>query len=303
MSELKAKEAKAIEVLKMFEPEDEPYYLCYSGGKDSDVIRILASLSGVRHEIHHNLTTVDAPETIQYIKSIPGVMIEKARYADGSHKTMWNLIPNKGMPPLRIMRYCCEELKEQGGQGRLKITGVRAAESQSRAANGGEIKIIGKPKQTQTFLEKNEINFQQTKKGGIVLNFDNAGSRRAVEHCFRTTSTMINPILDWTEADVWEFLHHYGCEANPLYKCERKRIGCIGCPMAQKKGMRKDFSLYPKYYYNYIRAFDKMIMRLNEKGNKPTNWRNGEEVMRWWVSDEKEIQGQTLFEGFDILDV
>ena len=163
---LKEKEAKAIEALKMFEPEDEPYYLCYSGGKDSDVIRILAQLAGVKHEIHHNLTTVDAPETIQYIKTIPNVQIDKARWEDGTHKTMWNLIPKKGMPPLRIMRYCCSELKEQGGKGRLKITGVRAAESKNRADNGGEIKIIGKPATTQKYLAENDINFQLTDKGG-----------------------------------------------------------------------------------------------------------------------------------------
>lgn len=41
------KERKAIEILKCFEPEQEPYYLCYSGGKDSDCIRLLAQLSGV----------------------------------------------------------------------------------------------------------------------------------------------------------------------------------------------------------------------------------------------------------------
>lgn len=50
---LKEKERKAIEALKMFEPQDEPYYLCYSGGKDSDVIRILAALAGVKHDIVH----------------------------------------------------------------------------------------------------------------------------------------------------------------------------------------------------------------------------------------------------------
>ena len=55
----------AIERLKAFEPETEPYYLCYSGGKDSDCIRILAELADVNHEIHHNLTTVDAPETME----------------------------------------------------------------------------------------------------------------------------------------------------------------------------------------------------------------------------------------------
>ena len=113
---LQEKESIAIERLRAFEPETEPYYLCYSGGKDSDCIRILAELSGVKFEIHHNLTTVDAPETIQYIKSISGVIIDKARYPDGTHKTMWNLIVKKRMPPTRIMRYCCTELKEQGWQ-------------------------------------------------------------------------------------------------------------------------------------------------------------------------------------------
>lgn len=57
----KEKEQIAIERLRAFEPKDEPYYLCYSGGKDSDAIRILAQIAGVKHEIHHNLTTVDAP--------------------------------------------------------------------------------------------------------------------------------------------------------------------------------------------------------------------------------------------------
>ena len=60
------KEVKAIERLKAFEPDDG-YYLCYSGGKDSDVIRILAQLAGVKHEVVHNLTTVDAPETVRYV--------------------------------------------------------------------------------------------------------------------------------------------------------------------------------------------------------------------------------------------
>lgn len=136
-----------------------------------------------------------------------------------------------------------------------------------------------------------------------MLNFDNADSRRAVEHCFRTTSTMINPILNWTEDDVWEFLHHYGCYANPLYQCGKSRIGCIGCPIQGKKGMRREFRKYPKFYYNYVRAFDRMVKAINESGRKTTTWNSGEEVMRWWVSDINEIEGQTLFEGFDILDI
>jgi phosphoadenosine phosphosulfate reductase len=136
----------------------------------------------------------------------------------------------------------------------------------------------------------------------VVLNLDNAESRRAVEFCYRTTTTVIDPIIDWSDDDVWEFLHHYGCEANPLYKCGYGRIGCIGCPMQGKRGMKKDFRLYPKYYHNYIRAFDKLVDTLIEKG-RPPRWKNGEEVMFWWTSDESEVEGQIMFDGFNHLDV
>lgn len=136
-----------------------------------------------------------------------------------------------------------------------------------------------------------------------MLNFDNADSRRAVEHCFRTTSTMINPILDWSEEDVWTFLHHYGCEGNPLYRCGRSRIGCIGCPMRGKKGMRRDFAIYPKYYEAYIRAFDRMLDAIKAEDTvKNLSWQTGEDVMHWWISDVKLVPGQAMLDGFDILD-
>jgi len=141
-----AKEKRAIEYLKAFEPETEPYYLCYSGGKDSDAIRILASLAGVKHDIVNNHTTVDAPETVRYIRSIPNIQITYPQ------KTMWQLIVHKLMPPTRLMRYCCAELKERGGKGRVKVTGVRKAESVNRAANSDLVQIIGKPVTVEKML-------------------------------------------------------------------------------------------------------------------------------------------------------
>ena len=218
-------EKRAIEYLKMFEPETEPYYLCYSGGKDSDVIRILASLAGVKHDIVNNHTTVDAPETVRYIRSIPNVQINYPK------RTMWQLIVDKGMPPTRLGRYCCEELKEKGGAGRVKVTGVRKAESVSRAQNSGVVKIIGKPRTVEKTAIEAGADYEISPKSGIVMNTDNAASKRVVEQCYRTTSTLINPIVDWSDRDVWEFLGHYGCKSNPLYECGFKRIGCIGCPM------------------------------------------------------------------------
>lgn len=274
-----AKEKRAIEYLKAFEPETEPYYLCYSGGKDSDVIRILASLAGVKHDIVNNHTTVDAPETVRYIRSIPNVQISYPK------ETMWQLIVRKMMPPTRMMRYCCAELKERGGKGRVKITGVRKAESASRAINGGVVKIIGKPVTTEKAAIDMNVDYEVCPKGGIVLNTDNDESRRFVEHCYRTTSTMVNPIIDWEDSDVWDFLRHYGCQSNPLYQCGFSRIGCIGCPIGGSASMKREFALYPKYKENYIRAFDRMLKRREELG-KSTVWKSGEEVFAWWIGDD-----------------
>lgn len=107
-----------MERLKAFEPDDG-YYLAYSGGKDSDCIKILAYLAGVKFEAVHNLTTVDAPETFYYIRDQKDVRIESPELS------MWQLIVKKGFPPTRLIRYCCSELKERGGNGKVVVTGVR----------------------------------------------------------------------------------------------------------------------------------------------------------------------------------
>ena len=275
------KEKRAIEYLKSFEPETEPYYLCYSGGKDSDCIRILASLAGVKHDIVNNHTTVDAPETVRYIRSIPNIQIE---YPE---KTMWQLIEEKGMPPTRLVRYCCSELKEHGGKGRVKVTGVRWAESAKRAESAGVVKVIGKPKTVERIAEEMGLDGRINRQGGYVLNDDNDSSRRFVEMCYRTTSTMVNPIVDWSDEDVWEFLRHYGCKSNPLYECGFKRIGCIGCPNASCANRKREFAMYPKYKENYIKAFDRMLKRRAEKGLPTTPmWYDGEAVFKWWIGDD-----------------
>lgn len=273
------KEKRAIEYLRAFEPKTEPYYLCYSGGKDSDVIRILASLAGVRHDIVHNLTTVDAPETVYYVKSIPGVRIDRPE------KSMWQLIVEKGIPPTRIARYCCASQKERGGPGRVKVTGVRKFESVSRAANSGLVKIIGKPVTVEKAAVEQEVEYEKNPKGGILLNNDNDASRRFVELCYRTTSTMVNPIVDWTNGEVWEFLRYYGCRSNPLYYEGFERIGCVGCPLGGSCSMRREFNRWPKFKALYIHAFDRMIERRRERG-LPTVWNSGEECFAWWIGDD-----------------
>jgi phosphoadenosine phosphosulfate reductase len=282
MSRLKELEEKAILRLQTFAPREdqEPYYLAYSGGKDSDTILILAELAGVRYEAVHNLTTADAPETVYYVRSKPNVRIDKPELS------MWQLIPKKLITPTQLIRYCCSELKERGGQGRRVVTGVRQAESIRRKKNSGLVQIMNKRKDIVKKAEKLGIEFVPNSKGGLVLNNDNDESRELVEDCYIQSKVLINPIYDWTDSDVWEFLRHYGCKSNPLYECGFKRIGCIGCPMGHKHRYF-EFNRYPKYKENYIRAFERMLKTRAERGLKPQkSWKTGEEVFKWWMAED-----------------
>ena len=102
----------AIERLKAFCPEDG-YYLAFSGGKDSQCVYHLAKMAGVKFDAHYNVTSVDPPELVRFIrKNYPDVKFEHQMNKDGIPYTMWNLIAEQLMPPTRLARFCCEKLKE-----------------------------------------------------------------------------------------------------------------------------------------------------------------------------------------------
>lgn len=70
---------------------------------------------------------------------------------------------------------------------------------------------------------------------------------------------MVNPIVDWDDSDVWEFLNSNNIPHCCLYDEGFKRLGCIGCPLSGSKNMERDFERWPKYKEMYIRAFQRMI--------------------------------------------
>lgn len=279
----------AIERLKAFEPP-EGYYLAFSGGKDSVVIKALADMAGVKYDAHYNHTSVDAPELIRFIKEkYPDVSIDFPRYKDGRRATMWNLIGERTYPPTRLVRYCCEYLKETQSDGRLTITGVRWAESANRRRNQGEVTIYGGKDIKQ--LRENE-NFTPTSKGGVILNNDNTESRDWIEHCYSRNKTVINPIIEWTDAEVWEFIKDYNIPYCKLYDEGFKRIGCIGCPMSTKNDA--ELERFPGIKKLYLMAFDKMLKNRQAKGLK-TQWKNAQEVYDWWTeTDPKKKQENKL---------
>lgn len=280
----KDKVETAIDTLRFFEPKDgRGYYLAFSGGKDSVVLKALADMAGVKYDAHYCVTSVDPPELVRFIKEQhPDVVLDFPRDKDGKVVTMWSLIPRKQMPPTRLARYCCQALKESGGSGRVTLTGVRWAESRNRAENQGLVTITDKK------AEENDF-FVRTARGGVVLkeearifmNNDNDESRQVVDFCIKQRKTVINPIIDWTDDDVWEFIEENGVPYCCLYDEGFKRLGCIGCPMGGGMHQEREFKRWPAYRKMYLQAFDRMIKAHPDVKYK--NWTNAEECFNWWV--------------------
>ena len=255
-----------------------PLLLTDSGGKDSAVICKLAENAGIPFEIVHSHTTADAPETVYHVRKrakeyeLKGVSytIHYPTYK-GEPTSMWKLIPIKLMPPTRAVRYCCDVLKETTGRDRFIVTGARWAESTARKNNRSSLEII-----------------HSDRKKTLLLNNDNDEDRRLFETCTLKGKRVCNPIIDWQESDVWDYLTDQHVECNPLYCEGSRRVGCVGCPLATRVTRNKELARWPKFPQMYINAFDRMIAERQRRGKMDGSWRmgtTGVDVFHWWMED------------------
>ena len=114
------------------------------------------------------------------------------------------------------------------------------------------------------------------------------------ESCTLKGKRICNPIVDWQDRDVWEYIHCEHLLVNPLYDMGFHRVGCLGCPMAGKNRWT-EFRLFPTYERAYIRAFGKMLETIHASGVK-TKWKTAGDVFSWWM-EEDIIEGQiSLFD-------
>ena len=99
--ELQRKVDQAIKLIqaagKVAEEHGQPLEVCYSGGKDSDVILELARMSGAKIRPIYKNTTIDPPGTIAHVKEM-GVEILRPK------ETFAQLMARKGFPS-RVARF------------------------------------------------------------------------------------------------------------------------------------------------------------------------------------------------------
>ena len=233
----------------------KPLVVAFSGGKDSQTVYHLAEAAGVEFEAIYSATTIDPPEVVRFIrKQYPSVKFSVPKMS------FWQLAENIRMLPNRNMRYCCSILKEQTSPGRVTLTGVRREESAKRAKRQ-ILDINKKPRQFDEF-ERNETT--------VVQCFGKGKEKITV-----------NPILDWTETDVWRYLDNVvkvpHCE---LYDIGRHRVGCLFCPMKSRKEIVDNMKRYPHQFNRLKKTVAKIAETSKAFPSDPKAF------LEWWLSNE-----------------
>lgn len=228
--------ATAIAVLREFH-NGKPFYLCFSGGKDSCVCDALLKMSGLPYAKHFQ-RACEPPEVIRFIQQHHSDTI-----VHRPAESMWTLIScRKKNPPLRQGPWCCRHLKEtqRPTDGTIMVQGVRWAESHRRAT----IRKQWEP--------------------------------------YATGERCVNPIIGWSDDEVWEFIHKYSIPYCRLYDEGRRRIGCVLCPQQGQALMRRDAARWPKIAAAYVRALGRAIENRRANG-LATTFISGQEWFDWWI--------------------
>ena len=216
-ADLQKKVDAAIKLLQSTADIADDIELCYSGGKDSDVILELAKMAGIPFTAIYKNTTIDPPGTLEHVKSVGAEIVQPKR-------TFFELIEAKGFPTMRA-RFCCSDLKEYKIKD-TAILGIRKEESVKRAKRYKEPIVC-------------RIHNKQDHVNQILPILD------------WTTQDVIDFIMDRRIklAPVYYpkdgILGYYGIPDCSI------RLGCIGCPLQSNKGV-KDFKQYPKMLAKWI---------------------------------------------------
>lgn len=247
---------KSEKMALRLDPENG-FYNTFSGGKDSQVMYHLVRLAGVKHKTHMNLTSVDPPEVIRFVRTqYPDVELIKPKVS------IYEMAKKKHILPARNIRWCCAEFKETGGVGKVTLIGIRKEES-ARRAKRGEISISIKGKRT-------EENFDQWSEH----------EEKMVACVGGKDKILVSPIIHWTERDVWEFLNKNGIPHCELYDQGYTRIGCICCPMSRYKQKVREIRRWPHVKRNWL----KTIQWLIDNGYSFSDNPNAEFGFNWWIS-------------------
>ena len=247
---------KSEKMALRLDPENG-FHNTFSGGKASQVLYHLVKLSGVKAKTHMNLTSVDPPEVIRFVKQhYPDVELINPKMS------IYEMAKKKHIFPTRRFRWCCSEYKEMSGAGKVTLVGIRKQES-ARRAKREEISTNIKGKRVEETFDQ----WSEHEEHMVTC----VGGKDKI---------LVSPIIYWTEQDVWEFLNRNGIPHCKLYDEGHTRIGCLCCPMSNYKKKLKDIREYPHVKRGWIQVIQWLI----DNGYVNHKFQDAETGFNWWIS-------------------
>jgi phosphoadenosine phosphosulfate reductase len=232
--------SQATARFQKLEPEDG-WLLMYSGGRHADVTRRLLKIAGVKHQIIHHVTGLDAPETMIHISTIPDVIHERPKIS------FWRQLVKEKFPPTRRIRWCCEHLKERAYPNRFLVTGIMACESVRRSS--------------RSMLETSSCGFMSGQRFFHPLfNW----TQSDIDQFIREDRLAINPLYA-------EGFPRVGCIGCPMATIPQR--------MEQFRRWPQMRQAWVNGFDKMLLARHEPTKRYPD--GIPTPWRNGEEVLQW----------------------
>lgn len=227
---------EAISYIQSFEDKYayDDMFVSFSGGKDSTVTSDLVTRAFSTNKITHIYgdTTLEFDSTEEYRKRF--AKEHRVIRAKNYEKNFEDMCQQIG-PPSRVMRWCCTVFK-----------------------TGAITKTL-----SQVFKDKtNVLTFYGIRKSESASR---SKYDRESESPKITRQTVVSPIIEWIDFDVWLYILTTGIDFNDAYRLGYSRVGCWCCP---NNGSRSEFLSKVHMYDRYVH-WRNILVEFAKKIGKP----------------------------------
>lgn len=224
---------KIVAAHKKWKGELDCFHVAFSGGKDSCVLLDLVkkALPKGSFVVVFGDTGMEFPDTYDVIEKTKIMCNDEdiPFYTAKSHlepKDSWLMFG----PPSRALRWCCSVHKTAPQTLKLReVTGKKGYKGMA---------FVG----VRTSESATRAEYE----------FENDGIKQKGQRSH-------NSILEWTSAEVWQYIYANNIIINEAYKKGNSRAGCLFCPMSVNKA---DY-IKRKMYYSETEMYINLIKKTN----------------------------------------